>query len=492
MFDVIIAGAGPTGVLLAAELRLHGVRVLVLEREPEPSGHARGLGLHVRSIELMDQRGMLEQFLAVGRQYPVGGMFGGIALPGPVDIDSAHSYILSIPQNVTEQLLTKHAVALGTEIRRSAEVIGLAQDEQLVTVDLADGTQLQSRYLVGCDGSRSTVRKLLGVGFPGEPSRIHWLLAEVEVGASSDELAAVAARVPTTQLAVGPSPLAGGLHRFVLRDVEAPDDRVDRQGPPTFDEFAQRLREVAAADLGVHSPRWLTRFGDATRLAGRYRVGRVLLAGDAAHIHPPIGGQGLNLGVQDAVNLGWKLAAEVLGWAPETLLDSYPIERRPVAAGVLATTRVQTELLRTEPGPRAVRALLTELMQLPAVTRYLTEKLTAVGVRYDFGDEHPLVGRRMRDLTLDRGHLYGLMHRGRGLLLDGTGGLSVGRWADRVDHVVVGRAELEVAALLLRPDGHVAWVGEDQPELDRRLTTWFGAASGARPYSAQPPGSPRS
>jgi rifampicin monooxygenase len=251
----------------------------------------------------------------------------------------------------------------------------------------------------------------------------------------------------------------------------------ERSALPALEAFKQQLRAFAGTDFGVHSPRWLSRFGDATRLAERYRVGRVLLAGDAAHIHPPVGGQGLNLGIQDAFNLGWKLAAEVGGWAPEGLLDSYHTERHPVADDVLANTRAQMELLSTEPGARSVRWLVAELMDFEEVNRYLVEKVTAIGVRYDFGGEHPLVGRRLRDVGLKRGRLYGLMHGGRGLLLDQTGRLSVAGWADRVDHVVDASEELDVPAVLLRPDGHVAWAGDDQQDLLNQLLRWFGAAA---------------
>ena len=270
------------------------------------------------------------------------------------------------------------------------------------------------------------------------------------------------AEVRKTQLRFGAVPLGDGVYRVV---VPAEGVAEDRAVPPTLEEFKQQLRAIAGTDFGVHSPRWLSRFGDATRLAERYRVGRVLLAGDAAHIHPPTGGQGLNLGIQDAFNLGWKLAAEVDGWAPEGLLDSYHTERHPVAADVLDNTRAQMELLSTEPGPQAVRRLLSELMDFEDVNRYLIEKITAIGVRYDFGEGHELLGRRLRDVRLKRGRLYELMHGGRGLLLDQTGRLSVAGWADRVDHVVDVSEELDVPAVLLRPDGHVAWVGEDQQDL---------------------------
>jgi len=475
MVDVIITGGGPVGLMLAGELRLHGVHVVVLEKEKEPSGHARALGLHVRSIEVMDQRGLLGRFLSLGRQYPVRASFAGITKPAPGRLDTAHPYILGIPQNLTERLLAEHAIEAGTEIRRGCELAGLSQDDTGVTAELADGTRLRGRYLVGCDGGRSIVRKLLGIGFPGEPARTEWLLAEAAVEATPQELDAAAARARTAGVRFGPAPHADGFYGFV---VPAEGVTEDRTGPPTLEEFRQRLQALAGTDFGVHSPRRLTRFGDATRLADRYRSGRALLAGDAAHVHPPLGGQGLNLGIQDAFNLGWKLAAEVVGWAPEALLDSYQAERHPVAADVLNNTRAQGELLSSEPGPRAVRELVSELMDLEEVNRYLIEKITAIGVRYDFGDQRPLVGRRLRDIELKRGRLYTLMHGGRGLLLDQTGRLSVAGWADRVDHVVDVSEELDVPAALLRPDGHVAWAGDDQQDLLSQLSRWFGAPVG--------------
>jgi hypothetical protein len=248
----------------------------------------------------------------------------------------------------------------------------------------------------------------------------------------------------------------------------------DSAEPPTLDDFRLRLRTVAGTDFGVHSPRWLSRFGDATRQADRYRAGRVLLAGDAAHIHPPIGGQGLNLGVQDAFNLGWKLAAQVRGWAPDTLLDTYQAERHPVAADVLDNTRAQAELLSPEPGARAVRRLFTELMDIDEVNRRLLEKITAIGIRYDLGAGPDLLGRRLPDIQVKQGNLYSLLHRGRGLLLDRTERLTAAGWSDRVDHLADPTAALDVPCVLLRPDGHVAWAGDDQRELDDHLSRWFG------------------
>ncbi|MFF4218328.1 rifampin monooxygenase [Streptomyces nondiastaticus] len=488
MIDVIVAGGGPTGLMLACELRLHGVHVVVLERDAEPAAHVRALGLHARSVEVMAQRGLLDRFLENGRKFEVGGFFAAIDKPWPDRLDSAHAYVLGIPQPVTERLLNERALELGVQIRRGCAVTGLSQDEQGVTVELAggdtpagegaaggEGTRLRSRYLVGCDGGRSTVRKLIGVAFPGEPTRVETLLGEMEVGVPAEEVAAVVAEVRKTQKRFGLGSFGGEVYRVV---VPADGVAADRTVPPTFEEFKKQLRATAGTDFGVHSPRWLSRFGDATRQAERYRSGRVLLAGDAAHIHPPTGGQGLNLGVQDAFNLGWKLAAEIRGWAPEGLLDSYEAERHAVATDVLDNTRAQMELMSTEPGAQAVRRLVAELMDFEEVNRYLIEKITAIGVRYDFGEGHELLGRRMRDVQLKRGRLYELMHGGRGLLLDQTGRLSVEGWADRVDHVVDVSEELDVPAVLLRPDGHVAWAGEDQQDLLAHLPKWFGTAAG--------------
>ncbi|MFF1905206.1 rifampin monooxygenase [Kitasatospora sp. NPDC058218] len=478
MIDVIVVGSGPTGLMLACELRLAGVHVVVLERSAEPSRQSRGRGLHARSVEMMDQRGLLERFLAVSDTFQVGGFFGGIHKPWPDTLDTAHPYGLTVPQQVTERLLDERALELGAEIRRGCEVVGLSQDEDGVTVALADGTQLRSRYLVGCDGGRSAVRKLLGVGFPGEPSTVETLLGDMEATADPATIAAVVEEVRRTQLRFGAVPDIDG-NKGVYRIVVPADGAAeDRAAAPTLDDFREQLRAHAGTDFGVHSPRWLSRFGNATRQAERYRVDRVLLAGDAAHIHPPTGGQGLNLGIQDAFNLGWKLAATVEGRAPEGLLDSYHAERHPVGAAVLDNTRAQITLMGTEPGAIALRGLLSKLMDFEDVNRYVTGMITAVDVRYDLGEGHDLLGRRLRDVRLKQGRLYELMHTGRGLLLDRTGRLSVAGWADRVNHVVDMSEELDVPAVLLRPDGHVAWVGDDQQELLDRLARWFGAAAG--------------
>jgi 2-polyprenyl-6-methoxyphenol hydroxylase-like FAD-dependent oxidoreductase len=474
-FDVVIAGCGPTGAMLAAELRLHDVRVLVLEQDVAPVPSVRIVGLHIRSIELMAMRGLLERLLEHGRRRPAGGFFAAIDAPPPEGLDTAHAYLLGIPQPVLVRLLEEHAIGLGAQVRRGSAVTGLEQDDDGVTVELADGERCRSRYLVGCDGGRSTVRKALGVGFPGEPARTETLMGEMAVGVPWEEIASAMAGSGTT---AGQRwwlrPVGDGVYSVVVPAAEVSD----RAEPPTLEDVRRQLRTTAGTDFGVHSPRWLSRFGDATRLAEQYRVGRVLLAGDAAHIHPPAGGQGVNLGIQDAVNLGWKLAAQVHGWAPPTLLDSYEAERRPVASDVLDNTRAQVELSSTGPGPQAVRRLLTELMALEQVNRHLIERITAIDIRYDVGEGPDLLGRRMRDVDVDQGRLYGRLHRGRGLLLDRTGCLAADPWSDRVDHLADATAAVDVPGVLLRPDGHVVWIGDDQQELDDALSRWFGEPAG--------------
>ncbi|MFI1917810.1 rifampin monooxygenase [Nocardia sp. NPDC020380] len=470
MFDVIIAGCGPTGAMLAAELRLHDVRVLVLEKEPEPGSHVRIVSLHMRSLELMAMRGLLDRILEHGRQRPVGGIFAAIPAPAPEGLDSAHAYLLGIPQPVVNRLLEEHAIELGAEVRHGCAVTGFEQDDEGVTVELGDEERLRARYLVGCDGARSTVRKLLGVAFPGEPSRHDTLHGEMEIGVSPEELAAKVKELRATNNRFTIRPVGEKIYSVVLPAAGVSD----RAEPPTLDDFKEQLRAIAGTDFGVHSPRWLSRFGDATRLVEHYRVGRVLLAGDAAHIHPPTGGQGLNLGVQDAVNLGWKLAAQIRGWAPEALLGTYEAERHPVAADVLNNTRAQMELSSTEPGAQAVRRLFTELMTFNDVNRHLIEKITAIDIRYDLGEGPDLLGRRLRDIDLKQGRLYDRLHQGRGLVLDRTERLTVAGWSDRVDLLADPTAALDVPAILLRPDGHIAWIGDDQQDLNEHLTRWFG------------------
>jgi 2-polyprenyl-6-methoxyphenol hydroxylase-like FAD-dependent oxidoreductase len=471
VLDVIIVGGGPTGMMLAGELRLRGADVVVLERDAEPTQLVRSLGLHARSLEILDQRGLLDRFLELGTRYPGIGSFAGIPAPRPVVLDTAHGYTLGLPQPVTDRLLAENAAESGAQIRRGAEVVGFEQDDDGVEVELAGGERLRARWMVGCDGGRSLTRRALQIGFPGEAPTTEWILGEAEVTAPADEIAAISDAVRKTHRGFGIGPAGDGRYRAVVPAATVSEDRTS---PPTLDEFRAQLRAFAGTDFGIHSPRSLSRFTDATRLADRYRVGRVLIAGDAAHVHPPLGGQGLNLGIQDAFNLGWKLAAELGGRAPEGLLDTYFAERHPAAEDVLTVTRAQSELISPEPGPQAVRRLLTDLMGYDDVARFLAEKIAGTGVRYDLGDGPDLVGRRMRDLPLTRGRLYERMRDGRGLLLDQTGALSLDGWTDRVGLVTEPVEGLEAPAVLLRPDGHVAWAGDDQAGLGEALARWFG------------------
>ncbi|PWH05300.1 FAD-dependent oxidoreductase [Brachybacterium endophyticum] len=488
MHDVIIIGGGPTGMMLASELRLHDVDVVVLEKEAAPSPLVRSLGLHARSLEILDQRGILERFLAHGTLHSGVGRFAGIESPHTAELDTAHGYTLGIPQPITDHLLEERAQKLGADVRRGSEVVALLQDpgREQATVRLDSGSDLISRWVVACDGGRSATRRALDIGFPGEEASTEWLLGEMEVTAPAEEIAEISQRVRREQrgFGIGPSSTPG-IFRAVVPAVNVAEDRAVA---PDFEEFRSRLRAVAGTDFGAHSPVALTRFTDATRLAEHYRSGRVLLAGDAAHVHPPLGGQGLNLGIQDAFNLGWKLAAVITGAAGADLLETYESERRPVAADVLTLTRAQSLLISTDPGAQAVRRLMTELMTLPQVDRMLTEKIASIAIRYDTGvaaDDartaagpvHDLLGRRLRDLPLTTGRLYEHLHAGRWLLLDPSGALSTGRWGDQVDVVTERSAALEVPAALLRPDGHVAWVGVgaagDQQTLERALRSWL-------------------
>ncbi|MDN3028472.1 FAD-dependent monooxygenase [Streptomyces sp. S.PB5] len=493
--DVVIAGAGPTGLMLACELRLAGVDVMVVERLAERTGESRAGGIHSRTLEVLDQRGVLDRFLAEGELQPVG-HFSGLYLDFD-ESESRHPYPLMILQSAIERLLEEWAGELGVRVRRSAGVRGLDQDADGVTVELDTAPApetLRARYLVGCDGGRSTVRKLAGIGFPGTEATMTALIGDVELPDLPEDYVWVRRTPGGDYSAIAFEP---GWFRVITSEY----DRVaGRDEPVTFEQLRESLIRVAGTDFGMTSPRWISRFNDAARQADRYRQGRVLLAGDAAHIHFPAGGQGLNMGVQDAVNLGWKLASVVRGSAPESLLDSYHDERHPVGERVLNNTRAQSALARPGPQTDALREVFGELMVFDDVNRRLRHMLTALDIRYPADGDHPMAGRRVfdADLKTPEGEtcVYELLHAGRPVLLDLGGGAEVtaaaAGWAGRVDQVEA-QSEDELwpvpaigeisppAALLIRPDGHVAWaaaVGEalDVSALRDALTTWFGPA----------------
>ncbi|MFE2536656.1 FAD-dependent monooxygenase [Streptomyces sp. NPDC059371] len=494
--DVVIAGAGPTGLMLACELRLAGADVIVVERLAQRSGESRAGGVHSRTLEVLDQRGVLERFLAEGALQPVG-HFSGLYLDFD-ESESRHPYPLMILQSAIERLLEEWALELGVRVRRACEVSGIHQDETGVTVETVGAreapTALRARYLVGCDGGRSTVRKLAGIGFPGTEATMTALIGDVELPDLPEDYVWVRRTAGGDYSAIAFEP---GWHRVITSEF----DRVaDREESVTFEGLRDSLVRVAGTDFGMRNPRWISRFNDAARQADRYRKGRVLLAGDAAHIHFPAGGQGLNMGVQDAVNLGWKLASVVRGRAPESLLDTYHAERHPVGERVLHNTRAQSALVRPGPQTDALREIFGSLMVFDEVNQYLRHLLTALDIRYPLDGDHPLTGRRVPDADLKASdgatRVHELLRAARPVLLDLSGGTRVAAvaagWADRVD-VVEARGEDEQwivpvlgeipapAAVLIRPDGHVAWAAAagtvpDASALRAALETWFGPA----------------
>ncbi|HEY4441980.1 MAG TPA: FAD-dependent monooxygenase [Candidatus Elarobacter sp.] len=489
---VIIAGGGPTGLMLAGELALAGVDVAVIERRasPELDGWRAG-GLHSRTIEVLDQRGIADRFLAEGQVAQVAS-FAGTRLDIS-DFPTRHPYGLALRQKHIERLLGEWVDELGVPIERGHEVTGFAQDDDGVDVRLGDGRSLRASYLVGCDGGRSLIRKTAGIEFAGWDPTTSNLIAEVEM---------------TEDPPMGIHRNAFGIHSFgketyEIRDGEViypnggpvgvmvPEASVGAATEPTMRDLRAALIAVCGTDYGMHSARWISRFTDMTRQAATYREGRVLLAGDAAHVHAPDGGQGLNIGVQDAVNLGWKLAQVVNRRSPASLLDSYHAERHPVAARVLQTTMAAVALRRPDERTKAVRETIGELLGMEEPRRRFAAMLSGLDVRYDFGEGHPLLGRRGPDLDLIAAgaplRLFSLLHAARPVLLNlgAPGGFDIAPWADRVqlvDAEYAGEWELPdlgaVAApraVLVRPDGYVAWVGDRTGEgLVDALTTWFG------------------
>ena len=490
---VVIAGGGPTGLMLAGELALAGVDVAIVERRP--SQHLAGTragGLHSRTIEVLDQRGIADRFLAQGQIAQVAG-FAWIRLDIS-DFPTRHPYGLGLRQNHIERILAGWVEELAVPIYYGSEVTGFAQDDTGVTVALADGQSLRADYLVGCDGGRSLIRKAAGIEFPGWDPTTSNLIAEVEMAEEPEW--------GTRRDARGVHAL--GRVEYAIRDGEVvygdkgpvgvmvTEPHVGATSEPTLDDLRAALIAVYGTDYGVHSPTWLSRFTDMARQAAAYRAGRVLLAGDAAHMHYPVGGQGLNIGVQDAVNLGWKLAQVVKQTAPDSLLDTYQAERHPIAARVLRDTMAQVALLRTDDRTNALRDTVSELLSMDEPRKRFAGRMSGLDVHYDLGAGHPLLGRRMPDLDLvtpgGTVRVFTLLHDARPVLLNlgQPWGVDLSPWARRVgsiDAEYAGDWELPVlgqvatpAAVLIRPDGYVAWVGDGSDSgLRDALTTWFGA-----------------
>jgi len=478
---VVVAGGGPTGLMLAGELALAGVDVAIVERRAshDLTGSRAG-GLHARTIEVLDQRGIADRFLSQGQVAQVTS-FSMIPLDIS-DFPTRHNYGLGLWQDRIERTLADWVAELDVPIYYGSEVAGLAQDDTGVDVRLADGASLRADYLAGCDGGRSLIRKAAGIEFPGWDPTTSSLVAEVEM-AEEPELGIRRDDKGIHSL----GRLEDGKHvRVVVRERHA-----GHPGEPVLRDLSQAIVDVWGTDFGVHSPVWISRFTDMTRQAASYRKGRVLLAGDAAHVHSPVGGQGLNTGVQDAVNLGWKLAQVVRQTSPASLLDTYHAERHPVAARVLRNTMAQTALTRQDDRTDALRDTMSGLLSMDQPRKRIAAMMSGLDIHYDLGAGHPLLGRRMPDLDLATAdgpqRVFTLLHDARPVLLNlgEPGSLDITPWADRVrltDAAYAGPWELPVlgvvtapAAVLIRPDGHVAWAGDHpQPGLPDALTTWFG------------------
>ena len=481
---VVVAGGGPTGMMLAAELALAGTDVVIVERRTSQELEStRAGGLQPRTIEVLDQRGVAERFLAEGQRHPGVG-FAQLRLDIS-DFPTRHNYLLALWQRDFERILAGWVEELGVPILRDRDVVGLTQGDTGVDVDLSEGTSLRAEYVVGCDGGRSVVRRAAGIDFPGLDPSTSFLIAEVEM----DEEPVIGMRPEGGGIGPVDRVKGGGPYGVVLREEQA-----DHDDDPTVVDLTERLVTLYGTDFGLRSVSFLSRFSDATRQAASYRQGRVLLAGDAAHIHPPYGGQGLNTGVQDAVNLGWKLTQVVDGTSPERLLDTYHAERHPVAARVLHNTNAQVALSTPDERHRALFEIFGDLLAMDEPRRRMAGMVSGLDIHYDLGEGHPLLGRRMPDVDLQTAdgptRVFALLHDARPLLLNlgGPGGSELARSAGRVQVVDAthdGRWELPVigevtapAAVLVRPDGHVAWTGElADRDLREALTTWFGIGS---------------
>jgi 2-polyprenyl-6-methoxyphenol hydroxylase-like FAD-dependent oxidoreductase len=495
--EVLIAGAGPTGMMLAGELALAGVDVAIVERRPsqELAGSRAG-GLHARTIEILDQRGIAERFLKEGQKAQVAG-FAGVRLDIS-DFPTRHPYSLGLRQKHIERILAGWIDELKVPIHRGIDVTGFAQDDTGVDVELSDGRALRTQYLVGCDGGRSLVRKAAGIAFPGSEPTTSNLIAEAELAETPPEWGIRRDALGTHALGRMAYEIRNG--EIVYADhgpvgILVTEAQLEQTSEPTLRDLSAVLIAVYGTDYGIHSPTSISRFTDAARQAASYRKRRVLIAGDAAHIHPPDGGQGLQTGVQDAVNLGWKLAQVAKGTSPESLLDTYHAERHPVGARVLRNTMASIVLRREDERTRALRDTMAELLGMDEPRRRFAAMMSGLDIHYDLGEGHPLLGRRMPDLDLITANgplrIFSLLHGARPVLLNfgEPGGFDITPWADRVQLVEArydGGWELPAlgavtapTAVLIRPDGHVAWVGEGTDRgLADALTTWFGPRAG--------------
>jgi 2-polyprenyl-6-methoxyphenol hydroxylase-like FAD-dependent oxidoreductase len=494
---VVIAGGGPTGLMLAGELALAGVDVAIVERRASQDlPGSRAGGLHARTIEVLDQRGIADRFLSEGQVAQVAG-FASVRLDIS-DFPTRHPYGLGLWQNHIERILAGWVGELPVSIYRGRDVTGFAQDDTGVAVEVSEGQSLRAEYLVGCDGGRSLVRRAAGIEFPGWDASTSALRAEVEM---TEEPETGIRRTPSGMHAIGKVEyeIKGGeviYKKGGTVGVMLTESQVGNTDEPTLRDLSEGLIAVYGTDYGIHSPTWITRFTDMTRQAAAYREGRVLLAGDAAHVHSPVGGQGLNTGVQDAVNLGWKLAQVVHRTTPDCLLDTYHAERHPVAARVLRTTMAQVALMRVDDRIEALRDTVSELLGMDEPRRRFAAMMSGLDIHYDLGEGHPLLGRRMPDLDLVTAdgplRVFTLLHHARPVLLNlgEPGGVDITPWADRVqliDAEYGGAWELPVlgavtapTAVLIRPDGYVAWVGDPTHlGLPDALTTWFGPPTAA-------------
>lgn len=481
---VLVVGAGPTGLMLAGELALAGVDVAVVERRASPDLiGARAGGLHARTIEVLDQRGIADRFLAQGRVAQVAG-FAQIRLDIS-DFPTRHPYGLTLWQNEIERILADWVDELAVPVYRGCEVRDIAQDRAGVDVELAGAQRLRAHYLVGCDGGRSAIRKAAGIAFPGWDPTTSYLIAEVEMTFETSEPPMWGIRHDALGVHSLSTSEDGGPVRVMVTERH-----FGPTGEPTMRDLSEALIAVYGTDYGIHSPIWISRFTDVARQAAGYRDGRVLLAGDAAHVHHPVGGQGLNTGVQDAVNLGWKLGQVVNETSPDSLLDTYHAERHPVAARVLRNSIAQMALLRPDDRTKALRDTVSELLRMDAPRKQFAAMMSGLDIRYDLGQGHPLLGRRMPDLDLitARGPLrvFALLHDARPVLLSlGDAGVDISAWGNRIRSIAtecVGEWELPAigpipapGAVLIRPDGHVAWAGDPaDSKLRDALTAWFG------------------